>query len=1095
MRVRGEGVLLLCLLVLFLLAPLCSAQTERATVSGRVVDPSNAAVPAATITIENKATNATVTAHTNGEGIFVSPNLVPGKYRVKVEKEGFQTMLWPDVVLHVQDVIALNFQMKVGSRIETVTVSGQAPLIDESPAVSTVVDHNFVDNLPLNGRSFQSLLLLTPGVTMTSVNSGSLGQFSVNGQRADANYVTVDGVSANFGMSTSYFMAESLGGAVPATNVLGGYNSLVSVDAMQEFRIQTSTYAPEFGREPGGQVSIVTRSGSNSFHGTAFDYLRNDVFDARDYFNRNCFSGTCTEGRKPPLRQNDFGGVFGGPIVKDKAFFFFSYEGLRLRKPNVLNTMRVPSLELRNSAPASQQPLLNMFPLPTPGGQTYSDGSADYSATWSDPGWVNAYAGRVDVNLRKNLTLFGRYNYSPSRLDARCGGINGTSACSEVDSNRMNIQTLTAGLTWLVSPTQSNDIRFNYSRDKTDQVNTLDTFGGAVVPADSYLFPNNYATLQTGVWAECVVAGCDSIHHEFFQPGHWNNSLNQAFNIVDSYSIIHGGHALKFGADIRRNSMWFWPFQYFIEPYWTDLNQIATGQITYGAQTRVSIPSSVRDYNFGFYGQDTWKVSKRLTLTYGLRWDIETPMMRNGGLPQLTATGLDQTDPTKVNFITTNGYPYPMRLGNVAPRAGATVAISNKPGRELIARGGYGMFYNLVSQTAGMLIYGWAAYPVSAGSFGPTTCCPFPDSFAAPAPIVFNANLGGSIYYPYMKNSYVHEFNVAFEQSLGQHQVVSLTYVGGLGRNLAQSDYVTGLGPAKSAGGYIWGLNNGWSNYHALQAQFKMNMYKGLQILTSYNWSHSIDNGSVNSFGSGSDWGTFGLNTPGFNEGPSIFDIRQQFSTALTYNLPTPHQNGFTKSVFGSWVLDNIVAARSSPPSDIGANIYSYIVAGTTTSLFVRPDIVPGQPLYLTGPQYPGGKAINLAAFAPPPSTSTTAYYPARNGDAERNLLRNFPASQWDVAVHRNFNVTERLGIQFRMEAFNVLNHPNFGYFGGSNSTTQAVTLSYAMLAGSPYIATPGPVATNSTLSRSLNGVYGGVNPLYSIGGPRSMQAALKLTF
>ena len=200
----------------------------------------------------------------------------------------------------------------------------------ESAAVSTVVDRQFAENLPLNGRSFQTLIQLTPGVVLTTSSYASDGQFSVNGQRADSNYWMVDGVSANIGVSSSSAATDTLSGSLGGFSAQGGTNSLVSVDAMQEFRIQTSTFAPEFGRTPGGQISIVTRSGTNQFHGTAFDYFRNDVLDANNWFN-----GTSTT---PPLpkaeeRQNDFGGTFGGPIIKDRTFFFFSYEGLRLRLP------------------------------------------------------------------------------------------------------------------------------------------------------------------------------------------------------------------------------------------------------------------------------------------------------------------------------------------------------------------------------------------------------------------------------------------------------------------------------------------------------------------------------------------------------------------------------------------------------------------------------------------------------------------------------------------------------------------------------------------------------------------------------------------
>src|SRR4029077_8493531 len=233
-------------------------------------------------------------------------------------------LIKPDIVLNVQDALAINFTLPIGAASEVVTVVGGAPLINtQDGGVSTVVDRQFAEQLPLNGRSFQTLIELTPGVVPTASNFHDNGQFSVNGQRASSNYWAVDGVSANIGIgaSSTAYPGNGLSGALGSFSAMGGTNSLVSVDALQEFRIQTSTYAPEFGRTPGGQISIVTRSGTNQFHGTAFDYLRNDVLDASDWFNGYI--------NTPPLpkakeRQNDFGGTLSGPIVKDRMFFFFS---------------------------------------------------------------------------------------------------------------------------------------------------------------------------------------------------------------------------------------------------------------------------------------------------------------------------------------------------------------------------------------------------------------------------------------------------------------------------------------------------------------------------------------------------------------------------------------------------------------------------------------------------------------------------------------------------------------------------------------------------------------------------------------------------
>jgi hypothetical protein len=321
-RVRVPQITFLCVVSLFLVSPIL-AQSPNGTINGRVLDPSGAVIVGAEITIVNDATRIQYAGKTNAEGIYVVTNLPPGAYRLQVAKQGFKTLIKPEVVLNVQDALAINFTLPIGAAAETVTVEGGAPLIDtQSATVSTVINRGFVENLPLNGRSFNTLLQLTPGVVIAPSSTVSPGQFSINGQRTDANSFSVDGVSADFGLSAEFAPGQGGSGGTAAFNAYGGTSSLVSVDALQEFRIQTSSFAPEYGRTPGGQVVIETRSGTNDFHGDLFDYFRNDVLDASDWFN-----GAVS----PPLpkaedRQNDFGGVLGGPIYRGKTFFFLSYE-------------------------------------------------------------------------------------------------------------------------------------------------------------------------------------------------------------------------------------------------------------------------------------------------------------------------------------------------------------------------------------------------------------------------------------------------------------------------------------------------------------------------------------------------------------------------------------------------------------------------------------------------------------------------------------------------------------------------------------------------------------------------------------------------
>jgi hypothetical protein len=451
------------------------AQSPNGVINGLVVDSSSRAIVGADVVVVNDATGLKYTSKTNDEGIYVVPDLPPGPYRLQVSKVGFKAIIKPDIVLNVQGALSINFTLPVGAFYETVTVEGGAPLVNtESATVSTVVDRQFAENLPLNGRSFQTLIYLTPGVVVTAANYEDNGQFSVNGQRAASNYWTVDGVSANIGIGPVFGGGNGIGGTVGSFSAVGGTNSIVSVDALQEFRIQTSTFAPEFGRTPGGQISIVTRSGTNQFHGTAFDYLRNDIFDAENWFNGYT--------NNPPLpkskeRQNDFGGTFSGPVLTDRTFFFFTYEGLRLRLPQTSLTT-VPDTASRQNAIASVRPLLDAYPLPN-GPDDISTGVAQFNASYSNPASLDACSLRIDHRQNQKWTFFARYNYSPSEFADR-GGTGGNSALSNLEWSRITTQTGTSGATWAISNTEANDLRFNYSHVNANGFDSLDGFGGAI---------------------------------------------------------------------------------------------------------------------------------------------------------------------------------------------------------------------------------------------------------------------------------------------------------------------------------------------------------------------------------------------------------------------------------------------------------------------------------------------------------------------------------------------------------------------------------------------------------------------------------------
>src|SRR5271154_784441 len=511
---------------------------QNAELSGLISDPAGLAVPGARVVVQSADTRGTRTVSSNQQGEYSVPALLPGPYNITIEATGFKTIHQNGVAVEVDQRARLDFALTVGSNTESITVQGSAPLLNTSDAsVSTLIGNQFVENLPLNGRSFSSLIDLAPGVVLIPSNQYEGGQFSVNGQHPDANYFTVDGVSANLG-SSAINLAQSGAGQLPATSAFGGTSNLVSLDALEEFRIQTSTFAPEYGRTPGAQISVVTKSGTNTFHGTAFEYFRNDKLDANDWFaNANGLA-------RPELRQNDFGGVLGGPIVKNKLFFFGSYEGLLVRQPQVADTF-VPSLATRQNTPASVQPLLNAYPLPN--GPDLGNGTAGFSASYSNPSTLNSSGIRIDYLPWAKVTFFGRYSDAPSSIDLRGAGAFQDNY-STVEEIKYRTQSLTLGTNQALTPRLTNEFRFNYSRSRASSNFTLDNFAGAVPPTDSALFP-------TGATPEGAVAEFFGDFNPFgleFITGKMGDNLQQQINVTDNASQIVGAHQIKWGLDYRR---------------------------------------------------------------------------------------------------------------------------------------------------------------------------------------------------------------------------------------------------------------------------------------------------------------------------------------------------------------------------------------------------------------------------------------------------------------------------------------------------------------------------------------------------------------
>jgi hypothetical protein len=952
------------------------------------------------------------------------------------------------VVLHVQDALRIDLQMTLGDVSETVVVDSGAPLVNtESATVSTVINRTFVENSPLNGRSFQTLINLTPGVVVTPSTFNDQGQFSVNGQRADANYFTVDGVSANFGVTGFIAMMQSASGALPALSASGGTNSLVSVDAMQEFRIQTSSFAPEFGRTPGGQISIATRSGTNAFHGTLFEYFRNDVLDAKDWFVN--FNGQA----KPKERLNDFGGVLGGPVIKDKTFFFFSYEGQRLRQPSSLQTV-VPDNQARQQAPASMRPYLNAFPVAN--GPALGTGVAQFNASFSNPSSLDAYSIRIDHSLGPKLNLFGRYNYSPSNLDQRGPVFSSGRVLSTTNSMSSSVHTGTAGFTHLINPEISNEVRANYSNHRIGIDFVMDDFGGAVPLTDSTLFPPGITSANGTLLF--IILGIGQ-----YVQGNQGTTEQRQINLIDNLSVTKGSHQLKFGVDYRWLAPFSSPAAYHQFAAFSGVNSTPGGALSGRAllaQSSSFQTNSLLSQNFSVFGQDTWKITPRLTVTYGLRWDINPALKgKNRDNDPFTVIGLN--NPATMTLAPRGTRLYETTYGNFAPRFGLAYQFGGIRDWGAAIRAGFGVFYDLGQGSLGGVS---SFFPYIADKN--FSVAPFPLSAQDAAPPALTTNLPAStmlVADPHLKLPRTYQWNVALEQSIGNNQSVSATYIGSIGRELLRVTNLFNVNPNFEF--IALTDNSATSDYNALQLKFQRRLSRGLQAVGSYSWSHSIDIASTDAIATN-------VNTPGqiaganVDRGNSNFDIRHAFTAGVTYDLPVVGSEKTGRAILSGWSIDSFFFARSAPPVNVVGG--SFFAAGT--QLAPRPNVIPGVPFEIHGSQFPGGKIFNRAAFATAPAGT--------QGNLGRNVLRGFGAWQADVGLQRQFHLAENLRLRFRAEFFNIFNHPNFG------SPTNVLT--------SPLFG-----RSTQTLANSLGsgGANGGLNPLYQIGGARSIQFALKLQF
>jgi hypothetical protein len=933
--------------------------------------------------------------------------LEPGSYKVTASKDGFKAFARPDVPVSAGAATHADFNLHLGSKFDTVTVRGTAPLLEESDAATGAsFQADEIAHFPLNGGGLLNLLQMVPGVSIVPATRGEPGQFTTTGQRPNTNSFTVDGVSANTGVAAGGVPAQASGGTLPATSAFGSLDSVISLGAVEEVQAQTSTTVAQFGRMPGANIGVTSRSGSNQFHGDTTYQVRNELFAANDWFANRAGLG------RAPERLNEALQTIGGPIQHDKTFFFLSYQRLGLREPFIA-TQAVPTPDARMAAGPWAQTAVNLFPLPNQG--TLAPGVGQWTGGNDEPATLNAGSARVDRTLGSHVNFFGRYSDAPSTNNF------GNVAVNQLD---LRSQTLTLGITVRPISRLTFDARVNESQTSVTSEWSDPAAGNQATCA---LEPLAYALnldlygLSCNTLVRFTIDGVGQL-----VSGSEGLRRQRQFQTVDTAGLRLGNHSLGFGVDfrqvtaIRRDAA---ASLGVISDSATDLANINDLWRSQGPPVRQSVELT----EYSLWAQDTWQVFSRLTVAMGLRWEFSPPPANTGVI--------NVYDPTSGSVIGSNMPLWPTSYRDLAPRLGFALRLT-RDGRTVL-RAGAGLYYDSSLSIATEILDG-----------GPLNSEQLLSGFHAPFSFAF-----GYGFEPNLKLPQVRQWNASLEHAFGQYDLVSLGYVGSNGRELIRNE-VDGPG---STPNYWFALttNNGFSNYQALQLQYRRRLAHNLQATAAYTWSHSIDNDSSDSSLLWAGPGAAASN----DAGSSDFDLRHSFTASVSYQ--------FAKGPLKAWSAEAIFRARSGFPISV---LESEQYTGIAFQNAFRPNFLGGNPIWIADPSAPGGERLNPAAFANVAS--------GVQGNLGRNTITGFGMSQVDASIGREFRWRDRFALEVRVDAFNALNHPNFG---------------------DPVKYLDSPLFGQSTsmlnLSLGTGSPGSGLAPLFENGGPRMFQGMVRFRF
>ena len=1023
------------------------AQVDRATIGGLVKDSNGGALPGATVLVTNLATGVESRDQTSETGAYQIVDLIPGRYTVEAELQGFKKSSQV-VTLEVGQRARLDIELAIGNFSETVTVAESAQLLATGdPSLGAVIPQMQVANLPLAIRNWDDLLALVPGVQGDryteqggGTSFGRTGGINVHGARALQNNFLLDGVDNN---SISENVQEL------TTQV-----SRPSVDAIQEFKVVTSPYAAEYGRSPGAAVSVSTKSGTNDVHGTAYEYFRNDAMDSIDYFSQRAGAA------KPANKQNQFGGNLGGPIVTGKAFYFGDYEGTRITR-GVTRLTRVPTADDRagvfstaikdpvtglpfpnNTIPASRMDAaavatLGLVPMPN------QPGANNYFRTGDLLDNADRLLTRFDLKPGANDSIFGRYIYSnrDREIPGAFGGVVDGTGTSAFGNQTIKTNALVAGWTRVVSSSILNEFRFSWSQATSDAVQQ--PFGQT---------PPAAAQIPGFVTNPIVAGGLPGISIDSYFGGSGLGRIGSPdflpkfqhtnqFEFLDSLSWMRGAHAFKAGIDLMmplnnefmdvpatrgsvrfRGSFTGNPMADYLLGYVTDLQL-----------SNVFVVHQQHQAYMG-YVQDDWKPSAQLTVNLGLRYDYMTPALEeSNNQTNFIPSGTGSLVFAKDGSLTDRALVNPDR-NNFAPRVGVVYKLDEKT----LLRGGWGMFYNLFDRVGSedqlaLNLPGLVNKTITQTSGSPVFIYNqgFPSGFLNVPNLDPNAGQLKAVRLRSVDqndpNTLISQGSVGMQRELPANLVLSADFIYSRGSNLATlvnlnqplpsaaGNNALGALPYPNFGFIEWRADNGKSEYKGVDLGLERRFTGGVAFGVAYTVGKSQDNASEQLTTQGSN--AFPQNSRDFANwyGPSDYDVRNRFTVNFVW--APPGANAFTRD----WTLSGIYTARSGRP-------YTVNQSGNNvgTSMTGLPNLVGDPKGAETVDQW-----FNPAAFQAVPSGVF--------GNEVRNQLTGPGFQNMDLTIQRQLRINPRVGVTLRWDIFNVFNTVNFGL--PNRDVTSAATI------------------------------------------------------